>query len=168
MYLETERLLIQDLEESMAEAVHRYSLDADNRRFVPDEVFETEAEARSALRHLISSYQNPQGPFVYALLLKGGPQIGHIQLVKIKEGWEVGFHTARPFRGQGYATEAVRTFLPHMMDRLDLDIVYGICHADNLASRRVLEKAGFSLLGQGQGLYLGQSQRICKYGFTSK
>ncbi len=45
MKIETERLTITRFTMDMAEAVHRNSLDADNRRFVPDEVFETVEEA---------------------------------------------------------------------------------------------------------------------------
>ena len=36
MKIETERLLIIELNMDMAEAVHKNSLDEDNRRFVPD------------------------------------------------------------------------------------------------------------------------------------
>ena len=36
MRLETERLIITKFEVSMAEDVHKNSLDEDNRRFVPD------------------------------------------------------------------------------------------------------------------------------------
>ena len=36
MKIETERLLIIELNMYMAEAVHKNSLDEDNRRFVPD------------------------------------------------------------------------------------------------------------------------------------
>jgi hypothetical protein len=34
----------------MAEAVHRNSVDADNRRYLPDEVFETAEDARRPSR----------------------------------------------------------------------------------------------------------------------
>ena len=36
MKIETERLLIIELNMDMAEAVHKNSLDEDNRRFIPD------------------------------------------------------------------------------------------------------------------------------------
>ena len=39
--LKTERLTITEFTPDMAQAVHENSLDEDNRRFVPDEVFET-------------------------------------------------------------------------------------------------------------------------------
>ena len=41
MKIQTERLTITEFDLSMAESVHLNSLDEDNRRFLPDEVFET-------------------------------------------------------------------------------------------------------------------------------
>ena len=43
--IETERLIITKFTMDMARDVHINSLDEDNRRFVPDEVFETAEEA---------------------------------------------------------------------------------------------------------------------------
>lgn len=42
--LKNERLTITEFTPDMAQAVHENSLDEDNRRFVPDEVFETVEE----------------------------------------------------------------------------------------------------------------------------
>ena len=45
MKLESKRLIITTFDLSMAEDVHLNSLDEDNRKFVPDEVFETIEDA---------------------------------------------------------------------------------------------------------------------------
>ena len=52
MKIETERLIITEFTMDMAEAVHLNSLDEDNRRFVPDEVFETVEEAADTVGFL--------------------------------------------------------------------------------------------------------------------
>jgi ribosomal-protein-alanine N-acetyltransferase len=49
----TDRLLITEFHEEMAECVHLNSLDEDNRKFVPDEVFETVEEAEETIRFLM-------------------------------------------------------------------------------------------------------------------
>ena len=49
MYLKTKRLTITDFTPDMAYDVHINSLDEDNRRFVPDEVFETVDDARETV-----------------------------------------------------------------------------------------------------------------------
>ena len=50
---ETERLIITEFTVEMARDVHENSLDEDTRRFVPDEVFETEQEARNMIEELM-------------------------------------------------------------------------------------------------------------------
>lgn len=106
MRIETDRLIITDFTLDMAEDVHLNSLDEDNRRFVPDEVFETVEEARETVEFLMSRYGGDEGPFVHPILLKTGENIGYVQLVNIGEGWELGYHIAKAYTGKGYATEA--------------------------------------------------------------
>ena len=88
----TDRLLITEFSEDMAESVHRNSLDDDNRRFVPDEVFPTVEAAQEVIRFLISCYRGTDGPFVYPVLLKSGENIGYVQAVCLGEAWEIGYH----------------------------------------------------------------------------
>jgi len=152
--IETKRLSITELTPDMAKSVHLNSLDNDNRRFVPDEVFKTMKAAEKAVATLISYYGQPSKPQVYAILLKeNGQQIGHVQAVPIKGEWEIGYHIAKTFAKKGYATEAVQAFLPEIMERLGIAEIYGICHADNIASRKVLEKCGFYLIEQPKTLF---------------
>ena len=55
---------------------------------------------------------------------------------------EVGYLLAPPFWGQGLATEAARAALTFGFDRFAFPEVIGITHPDNIASQRVLQKAG--------------------------
>ena len=162
MRIETERLLITDFQADMAEAVHRNSLDEDNRRFVPDEVFETVEEAREVVTFLMGRYGGTEGPFVHPILLKSGENIGYVQLVKLPDGWELGYHVAKDHTNRGYATEAVRAFLPAMAERMGLSQILGICLAENHASARVMEKCGFRPLFRGVGPYQGAEREIIK------
>lgn len=163
MIVITERLVITEFDESMAECVHLNSLDEDNRRFVPDEVFETTQEALDTIQFLIGCYKGTDGPYVYPVLLKTGEYIGYVQAVAIGNEWEVGYHIATNFRGNGYATEALMAFIPIIMKQISIKQIWGLCHGDNLASRRVLEKCSFRLNFCGKGIYVGQEQKICRY-----
>lgn len=165
MEIETNRLVITDFTPEMARAVHLGSLDEDTRRFLPDEVFETEAIAAEVIADLIDCYQGSDGPFVHPMLF-GGEYAGYVQLVPMEDGWEIGYHTARPHTGKGYATEAVQAFLPVMMDRLSLNQVAGVCDAENAASIRVLEKCGFRRVFEGDGLYQGSRRPIVRMIYT--
>ena len=164
MHIETQRLIITEFTMDMAEAVHRNSLDEDNRRFVPDEVFETVEEAADTVSFLMGVYENGEGPLVYPVLLKDGTYIGYVQAVPFDDGtWEVGYHIGGSYTRQGYATEAVRAFLPVILPKLGLRRIKGICLAANKASVRVMERCGFIKEFEGIGPYQGEDRPICKY-----
>ncbi len=164
MQLTTPRLTITTFSPDMVQSVYENSQDDDTRRFVPDEVYDSVEEARAAIEFLMSRYDSAVGPFVYPIITNdGGKNIGYVQLCKLDEGtWEIGYHIAKNFTGKGYATEAVKAFLPAMAKKLNIKEVYGICLAENTASVRVLEKCGFTQIYQGPGNYQGREVQIIK------
>ena len=164
MIIETERLIITEFTMDMAEAVHLNSLDEDNRRFVPDEVFETVDEAAETVEFLIGVYKYGDGPLVYPVLLKDGTYVGYVQAVPFDDGtWEIGYHIGSNYTKQGYATEAVKAFLPVIMPKLGISRIVGICLADNKASAKVMERCGFIKEFEGIGPYQGEDREICKF-----
>lgn len=168
MKIETQRLIITEFDMSMAESVHINSLDDDNRRFVPDEVFETVEDATETVEFLIGVYENGNGPLVYPVLLKDGTYIGYVQAVPFDNGtWEVGYHIGGNYTKQGYATEAVTAFLPVIMKQIGITEIAGICLAENKASVKVMERCGFNKLYEGMGNYQGQERMICKFVFKA-
>ncbi|MCL2530048.1 MAG: GNAT family N-acetyltransferase [Coriobacteriia bacterium] len=163
MPIKTQRLYITEFDKSMAESVHLNSLDEDNRRFIPDEVFETVDAARQALDALISFYSMSNSPLVYPVFLNEGQQIGHVQVFPENNNWELGYQVAKQFTNNGYATEAVSAFLPLVMNKLGITEILAVCRADNEASRRVLEKCGFALKAMEHALHHGEQHLICRY-----
>ena len=164
MLVETERLIITEFTLDMAQVVKENSVDEDNRRFVPDEVWETVEEAEAVLRFLLSRYGSLDGPLVYPIIVKATKDnIGYVQLCPIDDGkWEIGYHIAKKYTGNGYATEAVNAFLPVIAKRAGISEIYGICLAENTASLAVMRKCGFENVFTGIGLYQGAEQRIVK------
>ncbi|OJX68684.1 MAG: NTP pyrophosphohydrolase [Magnetospirillum sp. 64-120] len=66
------------------------------------------------------------------------------------ESPELGYWLGRPYWGQGLMTEALRRLLRHMFDDLGFASVWAAVHPDNVASMRVLEKAGLVADGRHQ------------------
>lgn len=164
MRIETERLLIVALQPYMAQAIHVNSLDEDNRRFVPDEVFETLEEAQETVDFLMEAYASDAGPFVYPILRKSDEaNIGYVQACRVEEGFEIGYHVAKPYTGSGYATEAVGAFLPVIGRMLGTQEIWGVVLEENHASHRVLEKCGFRLMFRGIAPYQGENRELRKY-----
>ena len=153
--VQTPRLVVTGLSMTMAEEIQRQSQDEATRRFLPDEVFDTMEEAQETVRELIEAYQSPDGPYVYAVVRRDEVLLGYVQLCRIDDGWEIGYHIAEEHRGQGYASESVKAFLSAVMERLGVSQVWGVVDERNAASCRVLEKCGFRLVERGEGLYHG-------------
>ncbi len=160
---DNDKLQIVKMNQSMYYDVYKNSQDDNNRKYVPDEVFDSLEEASEVVNQIINSYDSEDGPFVYAVIRKkDSANLGYVQLVKIEEGWEIGYHIAEIYTGNGYATEAVNLFLNYIKKNTSLKQIIGIALAANKASRRVLEKCGFELIYEGNGLYQGRKRKIIK------
>ena len=156
-------LSIVQMDATMYIDIWQNSLDDNNRRFVPDEVFETLEETKEVVDQIIESYNSKDGPFIYAVIRNSDKaNLGYVQLVQIKEGWEIGYHIAQKYCGNGYATKAVELFLNYLKNNSNLKEIYGVALFDNIASRKVLERNGFELIYQGLGMYQGKERKIIK------
>jgi RimJ/RimL family protein N-acetyltransferase len=62
-------------------------------------------------------------------------------------GAELGYWLGEKYWGRGIATASVRAITEHALAAHDLQRVFALPFAHNLASARVLEKAGFALEG---------------------
>ena len=110
----------------------------------------------------MSQYGKYEGPLVYPVITKDADEnIGYVQMVPIDDGiWEIGYHIAKKYTGNGYATEAVKAFIPVMIKAIGINEVHGICLSENAASKRVLIKSGFEPVFEGLGDYQGEKREV--------
>lgn len=80
------------------------------------------------------------GEAVGAIGLKLGTDVERVSA-------ELGYWLGAPFRGRGVMSEAVRAFTDDSFERFSLTRIFAVPFAGNLASCRVLERAGFTLEG---------------------
>ena len=161
--IENEELSIKRFNTSMFYDVWMNSQDKNNRKYVPDEVFETIEEAYDVVNQLIESYKSEEGPFVYPVFRKiDNTNLGYVQLIKIKDGWEVGYHIAEQYTNKGYASKALKLFIEHIKNATNIKEIYGIALAKNKASLCVLEKNGFETVFKGLAKYQGKNRIIVK------
>lgn len=109
-------------------------------------VYETEAEIKALLQQYMDSYQK-SGTYRWAIILKEtGECIGQIAyfLVDSKNHFgEIEYCVGRQFQNQGLVTEATKAVIEYGFRRINFNKVQ-ICHrANNLPSKRVIEKIGF-------------------------
>jgi len=60
---------------------------------------------------------------------------------------EIGYGISGEYRNNGYATEAAKSVLQFAFDNIGLDALVAIVKPENIASRRVIEKLGFTHRG---------------------
>jgi [ribosomal protein S5]-alanine N-acetyltransferase len=93
--------------------------------------------------------QIPETAFAIDL---GGEAVGGIGVLLHQDiercSAEIGYWLGRQFWGRGLATAAVRGLTAHAFGTYGLTRVYALPFADNAASLRVLEKAGYRLEGR--------------------
>lgn len=165
--IQTARLRITEWEPSMAAALSRISQDRENRRFLPDEVFETPEQALEAIQRLLRCRETGKGAQVLPVLLPEGTLIGHVEIAPLEDArWEAGYHIGALWRGQGYAAEALEAFLPVILPELGLTHCWGICAEENRASRRVLERCGFQPAEEKETRAHGRPAVMLRYSYT--
>jgi RimJ/RimL family protein N-acetyltransferase len=64
---------------------------------------------------------------------------------------EIGYGIAAPYRGKGYGTEAVRALADWVAAEPGVTAVTAAVEVGNIASRRLLERLGFTLVDTAEG-----------------
>ena len=150
-HLETERLILRSWrpEDDVAGA-HRIWGDPAVMRHIDDGApHGSEAQTRRALAGAIRA-EETHGISLWPMIRKAdGDLVGCCGFHHVGPGpqLELAYHLARPFWGQGYATEAARACLTYARDILKATRVTAAVHPANPGSRRVLEKIGFHHVG---------------------
>jgi RimJ/RimL family protein N-acetyltransferase len=96
----------------------------------------------------------PDGRHVFVIERKSDQRfLGMIGFHPSDGGYEMGYWLARPYWGQGYATDAVSRMLVYAFDQMGLDVVRAGWFHDNPASGHVQAKLG--------GRHAGSKLRFC-------
>ena len=160
MYLETERLIIDDVRED-DKADYFANISHDKK------VLETFVcrYAETLEEFDFSSY--PGRKDLFAIRLKDTQRlIGIILYFDTEDGaCEIGYGIGSKYWNRGYATEAVRGFLDYLHREEGIHTVYASFFSGNDASRRVMEKCGmsFSRFSEKELTYLGSERDLTYY-----
>jgi RimJ/RimL family protein N-acetyltransferase len=83
---------------------------------------------------------------IFGITQENGQLAGMIGLIGNSErGAEMGYWIGGPFMNRGYATEAIRLLVEYGFGELGLERIFATPLERNPASRRVLEKNGFTV-----------------------
>lgn len=146
---ETERLVIREYVEEDAEAFFKLNSDPEVLRYVPDKRLLNVEQARQLLTdHPIADYRKHGFGRGACILKSTDEQIGFAGLKYLEEleMVDVAYRLLPKYWGKGLATEAALASVRYGFAQLGLKWIVGLAMPANIASVRVLEKAGLRYL----------------------
>ncbi len=149
--LQTPRLILRQFTEADAPLILELNSDPEIVKYVHEPTLKTIEHAQEILNSIIlPQYKNNLGrwamhtkedlEFIGWCGLKFRPELDEIDL---------GYRLMQKAWGNGYATEAAQASLEHGFTKLNLKLITGRAHIENLASIKVLEKIGMDFIGAG-------------------
>jgi RimJ/RimL family protein N-acetyltransferase len=146
--LETERLILRPLGGDDLDDLAALQANAEVVRHLGGRL-RTRGEMAERLEKILDHWRR-HGFGIFALLEKAsGRFVGYCGVAYLHglADAEVTYGLASPFWGHGLATEALKCCLQYAFEEVGLPRVVGVAVVENVASQRVMEKAGMALQG---------------------
>ncbi|HEY2920366.1 MAG TPA: GNAT family N-acetyltransferase [Candidatus Binatia bacterium] len=146
--LKTERLRLRKVKLADAEAIFRqYAQDPEVTKYVSWRAHKDIEETREFVRMCLLAWDVGNAFHWVIERLEDKQVMGMMSARAGGEKWELGYVLARFHWERGYMTEAVKGIIAWAMRQKDIYRIWAVCDVDNLASARVMEKAGMQREG---------------------
>ena len=146
--LRTEHLVLRRYRPDDAEQLYQqFGTDPEMYKYSGWNPYGTPEMTQDTVRNFIDSY-NTEHAYSWVMDANGDDVVaGVIGAYDYNNGQiEVGFSVGRAWQGRGFATEALKTILTYLTENEGIDCVTAWCAAENISSRKVLEKSGMQLV----------------------
>lgn len=156
-FLKTNRLTISFTERSHFEDILQLRSDPDVQRFTTQG-----SQSRKDIERFMDTiipYQKKHGHGMASVFLSNSSEfigqagIFHIGHYDLQPEIEIGYRFHKKHWGKGYATEITKALVEWGFKNLEISTIVSFAEPENLASKRVLEKCGFKLIGLEQCYY---------------
>ena len=146
--LETERLFLRaPLETDAHKIFDAYGQDHEVARYMTWRPNSNVGQIEQFIGEGIAAWKEEKR-FPWTIVLKEKDQvIGMVELRPAGFKAEIGYVLARPQWGRGIMTEAARCVVDWALSQPEIYRVWAVCDVENVASARVLEKAGMKREG---------------------
>lgn len=148
--LETERLIVRDLQESDLMNLHRLLSNKENMYFLDDIITNTLEETS---QNLHAAMANKDGHYFCLCDKVTGDYIGEVGYsitaeTPIGNIVHMGYFILPEYHGRGYTAEAVKKVIAFAFTRDNCIRITTGCYKDNIPSMKVMEKSGFRREGE--------------------
>jgi ribosomal-protein-alanine N-acetyltransferase len=147
--IETERLILRDYKQSDLEDMHRLWSDAKVMYYL-DDMLTTNIEETA--KYLKIGLENADGRY-FCICDKSGTYMGSVgytitAITPFGKIVHMGWMLLPEFSGRGLMTEAVKKMIEFAFAQDNCIRITTGCYSEHIASRRVIEKAGFRKEGE--------------------
>lgn len=142
--LKTRRLVLRRVEVEDAETIYEFlGCDAEMTKYTGWNPYTSLA---ATIRKIEQDNQNSDSEPPYGWVIQAKTEmvgtIGAYDYEPQTNSIEIGYSIFRNAWGQGYATEALSEVIRYLFEEKSIDKICAWCHRGNIASQKVLEKAG--------------------------
>lgn len=119
-----------------------YTSDPEVTRFVTWKPHSSVSQTQDFLNYCLSRWDEGNELNYLVETLEDHKLIGMVKIAFNNNTVNLGYVFARKFWGQGYATEAVKTFIKSLFTVEKIKIIQAFCDVENVASAKVMKKSG--------------------------
>ncbi|MCL2081568.1 MAG: GNAT family N-acetyltransferase [Oscillospiraceae bacterium] len=162
-FIKTERLLLRKIMPDDAEMVYKWMSDSEVLKYEDWEPHNNVDFTRGYISYITGEYKSLQ-TYLWGIQL-GEELIGHIL-----GGSVLAYYLRKNCWSKGYATEAVKAVINYMFAEIGMDRIEAKHSVNNIASGKVLKKAGMIYKGHVKEFYYCNSEwQDCDfYAFTKE
>lgn len=149
----TEQLVLRRYRPDDAEQLYKYfGTDPEMHKYSGWNPYASPEMAAETVQRFIDSY-NDERSYSWVMDANGDDVVaGTIGAYDYdNDSIEVGFSVGIAWQGRGFATEALKAVLEYLTENEEISCVTAWCAAENIGSRKVLEKAGMQLVNIERG-----------------
>lgn len=141
------RLFLRELNKQDALSFFLLNKNPKNLKYTGDVPFTNLDNAKQFLMNYEEYHKNGFGR--WAVVRKSDLKfLGWCGLKRVGDEVDLGFRFYEEFWNNGYATESAKAVIEYAFKHLQLEKLVARCHPNNLASKQVINKLGFSLQTQ--------------------
>lgn len=155
IFLETERLILKTPELSDLDNLVALRSDLEVMQYTGEGASQTKEQVKEYLNFAISYFNKHGMGFCLIFEKESGQFIGeaglfHLLFDDTQPEIEVDYHLHKKFWGKGYATELVKALVQWGFQHLSINKLVSAAYPNNVASQKVLKKAGFDCRSKKQ------------------
>ena len=151
-HIETERLIIRDIEKYDAKGIFELDSDPDVHEYLGKKPIKTIEEANQMIDFIRNQYID-NGIGRWAIIDKETEDFIGWTGLKYEQGlrkdfnyYDLGYRLRKKYWGKGIATEAANESLKYGFEKLDLKEIGAAADVNHLASNKILKKVGLKLI----------------------